>query len=647
MKSLLVCCFLTLSASSLAYPPQFSSRQVVATGFQQLGGIAIADFNGDGRPDLVITDQATKNVLIYLNDGNGHFGTPKSIDFTMTSTNVPPFAGSQAVVAGDINEDGKQDLILSAAYNRFGDSVLLGNGDGTFTQQPDLTSDGKWTGGFFSNGVLVDLNGDKHLDLIIGGNNAITFYLGDGRGHFQSLPTPYPGGNPNIFSGIVLGDFNKDGKVDFSLANPYATDTSVFLGNGDGTFPLPTLEPINFGNRSVDTADFDGDGNLDLLLGLNRIGVVCPGKGDGTFNTSNPYYLATSGTDINPRAYAALAVAADIDGDKKIDAVVADDHSESINVFINDGTGKFPQATPDFSAAIDGGLYDLATADLNGDGLPDIIVTSSTTQNISIFLSINPKPLPEITVSPSLPSAFAGSAISVAVKVAGSSSIVPTGPVTLRDSSTSLGQQALDASGQAIFTLPNLAAGYHTFSAVYAGDTNFSGGTSILVGQAMMDMQIASTTPSQTVAAGAAASYTLTVTPAGGLAGTITLTCSQLPSLATCDPVTVTLLDKPISATLTVKTTAPIRSQNSTSHYALALLPLFAVCCVRRRLLTPLLGITLICTLGFFATGCSSSKSSTTPPGTPSVSTLFTVTASITSGAQTLTRTTTATLVVQ
>jgi hypothetical protein len=216
------------------------------------------------------------------------------------------------------------------------------------------------------------------------------------------------------------------------------------------------------------------------------------------------------------------------------------------------------------------------------------------------------------------------------------------------DDSTSLGQQNLDTSGLAIFTLTNLAAGYHTFSAVYAGDTNYYGQTSILVGQAMMDMQIASTTPSQTVAAGAAASYSLTVTPAGGLNGTITLTCSQLPSLATCDPVTMTILDKLVSTTLTVKTIAPVRSQNSNSHYAFALLPLFAVCCVRRRrLLTPLLGITLICALGFFATGCSSSKSSTSTPGTPSGSFTFTITASTIFGGQTLTRTTTATLVVQ
>jgi hypothetical protein len=291
----------------------------------------------------------------------------------------------------------------------------------------------------------------------------------------------------------------------------------------------------------------------------------------------------------------------------------------------------------------------MGVADLNGDRLPDIVVANNVTQNISIFLSIGPKTLPEVTVSPSSPFAPVGSAIKVTVKVAGSNGIVPTGPVTLMDGSTSLGQQTLDVNGQAIFTLSNLAAGYHTFSAVYAGDINYFSQTSILVSQAITDLQIVSTTPSQTITAGATAGYSLTVTPVGGFAGTITITCSQLPSLATCDPVTVTVLDKQTaSATLTVKTVAPVRSQNSTSRYAFALLPLFAVCCVRRRLLAPLLGITLICTLSLFVTGCSSDKSSSTStPGTPSGSSTFTITASGSFLGQPLTRTTTATLVVQ
>jgi hypothetical protein len=498
--------------------------------------------------------------------------------------------------------------------------------------------------------VAVDINHDSHLDLIAGGNGTLYVYLGDGHGAFtqQSFTNQ---GSSDAFFGVVAGDFNNDSKVDFLAAAFNGNSLRYFPGNGDGSFGAPSTQTSQniFSPDVITSADFNGDSKRDLLVGSSNIATVIFGNGDGTFqiDDSQVYFLpiprALPGPVTNSPP---IVAAADMDADGKIDAVTADSFSNTVNVFLNDGTGKFPQSVPDFTFSVFAGSNQLQLTDLNGDGLPDIIVTNYITQDISIFLSS--KRLPDITVSPSSPFALAGSPISVTVKVAGSSLIVPTGPVTLMDDSTSLGQQNLDTSGQAIFTLTNLAAGYHTFSAVYAGDTNYYGQTSILVGQAMLDMQIASKTPSQTVAAGATASYSLTVTPAGGLNGTITLTCSQLPSLATCDPVTVTIFDKPVSATLSVKTIAPVRSQNSNPHYAFALLPLFAVCCVRRRrLLTPLLGITLICTLGFFATGCSSSKSSTSTPGTPSGSSTFTITASTIFGGQTLTRTTTATLVVQ
>jgi hypothetical protein len=642
MKSLFVSCpLLAVTISLFAATPQFSPRQDISTGFRLLYGMAVADFNGDGKPDIAATDNYLKKVFIYLNDGEGSFATSKSVDLNMAAL------GPGQIITGDFNEDGKQDLIIATVSGVQSDLLLTGNGDGTFTQRTDLPN----SYGFYS-AVPVDINRDQHLDLVLGGNGINSLYIGDGRGSFQTQPFTSQG-NAGLTTGITASDFNQDGKVDFVVALPIPSGSvRTFLGNGDGTFSAPINLSSNLVNAqpsSLATADFDGDGIPDLLLGANFVGAIFLGKGDGSFDGSKPHYLATPGTSVNQGSYGSLVAAADIDADKKIDAVIADDNSKTINVLLNDGTGTFSQSTPDFSGAIDHGVAKMAVADLNGDGFPDIVIANNVTQNISIFLSIGPKTLPEITVSPSSPFAVVGSSIGVTVKVAGSNGIVPTGSVTLMDDSTSLGQQTLDANGQAVFTLPNLAAGYHTFSSVYAGDINYYSQTSILVGQAITDLKIVSPTPSQTITAGATASYSLTVVPVGGFAGTITLTCSELPSFATCDPVTVTILDKQTaSATLTVKTVAPVRSQNSTSRYAFALLPLFAVCCIRRRrLLSPLLGITLICSLGFFATGCSSSKPSTSTPGTPSGSSTFTITASGSFLGQTLTRTTAATLVVQ
>jgi hypothetical protein len=223
------------------------------------------------------------------------------------------------------------------------------------------------------------------------------------------------------------------------------------------------------------------------------------------------------------------------------------------------------------------------------------------------------------------------------------------------DGAPSLGQQPLDASGQATFSLSNLTAGQHSLTAAYSGDSNFTTATSVALTQSITDFQIALPTASQTITAGGAATYTLNVTPAGGLTGSITVTCSQLPTLTTCDPVTVPITGQPATAALTVHTTAPVTRSNSTVHVAAfgllsialtALLPLS-----RRRHLRLLAVITAFTVIGLTA-GCISGTSATkTPvvvtPGTPQGSSPFTITSTITLGGQTLTRTTTATLVVQ
>jgi Bacterial Ig-like domain (group 3)/FG-GAP-like repeat len=631
-------CILALFAvPALASTPQFNPRQDINTNFQHLTGLAVGDFNGDGKPDIAVTDSAQKQVVVYLNSGNGSFSSPITTPIQMGAL------GAGAIVVGDFNEDRKLDLIVGTIAGSQANIFLSGNGDGTFTQGQTLPG----SFGFFS-AAVADINHDSHLDLIAGGNGTLYVYLGDGHGNFTAQPFTNQGPSDAFFS-VVAGDFNNDGKIDFVATAYNSNALRYFAGNGDGSFAAPSVLSNNgFSNpRFLASADFNGDGKLDLLLGYPDVAVRIFGDGDGTFQLFNLLLLPTP-PPISPfptTAGAPVVAAADMDGDGKIDAVVADSASNSMNVILNGGGSG---GVPDFTASLPAAYNQMQIADLNGDGLPDIIATNYITQNISIFLSIKPKLSPAITLSSSSPSTFATSSISMTAKVAGSSSIVPTGIVTLMDGSTSLGQQALDTNGQAIFTLSNLSVGVHPFTAVYAGDTNYNSVTSDFVSPIITDMHIASTTASQTVTAGASASYSFTVIPDAGLTGTVTFTCSQLPPLATCDPVTVTLNARPVDTTLTVRTTAPLRSQNSTSHYALALLPLFAVCCVRRRrLLTPLLGITLICTLGFFATGCSSSKSSTTTPGTPSGSTQFTVTASITSGGQTLTRTTSATLVVQ
>ena len=161
---------------------------------------------------------------------------------------------------------------------------------------------------------------------------------------------------------------------------------------------------------------------------------------------------------------------------------------------------------------------------------------------------------------------------------------------------------------------------------------------------------------SQTITAGGVATYTLNVTPAGGLIGSITITCSQLPALTTCDPITVPINGQPATAALTVHTTAPVTRSTSTiraAAFGLFSIVLTALLPLRRRrsfqLITGLVAINIIGSLA----GCSSGTSSATKtpvvvtPGTPQGSTPFTITSTVTLSGQTLTHTTTGTLVVQ
>lgn len=550
MRFLLFSCLIpALVSTSLAAAPQYQARQDIATGFTSLDGLAVADFNGDGKPDIAVTDNGDKRVVVYLNDGKGSFLAPISTSVTMNALS----AGS--IVAGDFNEDGKQDLILGTVAGQQADIYLAGNGDGTFTQKQDLPGSSG-----FETATATDINGDSHLDLLLGGNGGLAVYLGDGRGNFQSQDFSNQG-TGSLFTGIAAGDFNNDGKQDFSVASPIGSPgLRIYLGNGDGTFSSPTIltNTTISSPRSVSIADFNGDNKLDLLVSSGFHAYIIPGNGDGTFDLSNAANLPSPSFNIpsGSTPVAPLVAAADIDGDTKIDAIVANPYSTSLALLLNDGTGKFPQSLADFNSPIDLGTSQLRTADLNGDGLPDIILANNTTQNVSVFYSIPPK----------------------------------------------------------------------------------------------ADFQISTPTPAQTIAAGATASYSVVVTPVGGLTGSVTLTCSQLPALASCDSVTVPINGQPVTATVTVHTTAQ-HSAIKTAGVGFAALFLLTLLPLRRRISFRLTAAVAIFALIGFGSGCSgggsSSKSGGTVTGTPSGSTSFTITGTVTQGGQTVSHSTTATIVVQ
>jgi hypothetical protein len=638
--------FVLCAIPCLATTLQFKPRQDINTNFQHLTGLAVGDFNGDGKPDIAVTDSVQKVVVVYLNNGSGTFSSP------ITTTIQMGALGAGAIVAGDFNEDGKLDLIVGTIAGSQANIFLSGNGDGTFTQGQTLPG----SFGFFS-AAGVDINHDSHLDLIAGGNGTLYVYLGDGHGNFTAQPFTNQGPSDAFFS-IVTGDFNNDSKIDFVATAFNANNLRYFAGNGDGSFAAPSVLTSHFSNpRFLASADFNGDGKRDLLLGFPDIASIILGNGDGTFQLNNDPFLPTPFpvTPLPSTAGAPAIAAADMDGDGKIDAVAADSASNSMNVFLNDGSGTFPQAVPDFTASVPAAYNQLQIVDLNGDGLPDIIATNYVTQNISLFLSIRQPTKPAITLTGGASQSFAGTpSLSLTVQVTGVQNLVATGSVTLLDGTTSLGQQTLNASGQATFSVPNPATGQHNLSVSYAGDSNYLAATSNVLADSVTDFQLSLSSAAQTVSHGATATYNLTLTPVAGFTGNVSFTCTGLLSGASCATTTTSINGQPANVALNVATPsansthALFRESHVVETATLSIASFFLAILLPRRRSLPKLALVLFTLIGLSVSGgCSGgSKGSTTTNNPTPVTTAFTITASATQSGQTVSHQVAATLTI-
>ncbi len=305
--------------------------------------VVTADFNGDGKLDLAVSNYGDNSFSVLLGNGDGTFQPPRTL----------PIGTHPALVAvGDFNGDGKPDLAISSVGDNTV-SVLLGNGDGTFLA-PQVTPVGlnPW---YFAVG---DFNGDGKLDLAVADygcpldctsspSNTVTVLLGNGNGTFLPGPSLTVGNGP---AGVAVGDFNGDGKPDLAVANLNDNTLSILLGNGDGTFQAPqTFAGVGTKPYFVAVGDFNRDGKPDLVI-TNHLGntvTVLLGNGDGTFQPAQTFLV-----DSDP----VYATVGDFNGDGVQDLAVANLHALTISVLLgNAGTGSTVVATPTFSPA--GGTY--------------------------------------------------------------------------------------------------------------------------------------------------------------------------------------------------------------------------------------------------------------------------------------------------
>jgi hypothetical protein len=478
--------------------------------------VAVADLNGDGKPDLVVAN-------IGCGPGCHNGGTVgvllrKGGAFENAVSYYVGGSSAVSVAVADVNGDGKPDILVGVGC---GDSqcthdavgVLLGNGDGTF--QTIVIYD---SGGYQESSLAVaDMNGDGNPDIVVASrctvgnaddcNNhllsgTVAILLGKGDGTFQA-PMSFDTGGVFALS-VTAADVNGDGKPDVVVANCGADQNcgtedgviGVLLGNGDGTLqPVMTYDSAGRTGFAIILADVNGDGKLDLVV-LNScastdncangtIGVFL-GSGDGTFQAPVTY-------DSGGVAPSSLAVG-DVNGDGAPDLLVGRQCNGTncstgiIGVLLGKGDGTFGSAI-NFSS---GGSVptSLAVADVNGDGKPDVLATNEQSYSVTVLLNTSLRPTTVALASSLNPSNFEQPVSFTATLTAppGFYKGSPTGMVDFFDNATAtdLGSSPLNSSGTAILQTSALGPSTHSIVATYQGDAHFTSGSSPAVRQVVL-----------------------------------------------------------------------------------------------------------------------------------------------------------------
>ena len=332
----------------------------------ELSSSSIADVNGDDNPDLVIAGvdiNFVPKTTLYLGDGQGGF---TSVSAGMSGVGL----GSTSIA--DVNGDGNPDILITGLGrdNRIA-TVYLGDGQGGFTE-----AEAGLTGVELSSSSIADINGDSNPDLLITGRapnivRTTTLYLGDGQGGFTEAGAGLTGVARGSSS---IADIDGDGNPDLLITglNENSTPTTtLYLGDGQGGFTEAGAGLTGVTSSSSSIADVDGNGNPDLLItgrdvNYDTTATLYLGDGRGGFTEAGAGFAGVVDGSSS---------VADINSDGNPDVLITGreaDHTPTSALYLGDGQGGFTEAGLDLIEVAKGSN---SIADINSDGRPDVLIT--------------------------------------------------------------------------------------------------------------------------------------------------------------------------------------------------------------------------------------------------------------------------------
>jgi hypothetical protein len=344
-------------------------------------GATTGDLNSDGIVDVITVNGHDRTVSVVLIPQEGEPTETQLL--AIGAERGRPGGHFISVVTGDFDADGDRDVVTSD-HDENEYLLLLNSGDGTLRLRSAFpTSERPFMA------MTADLDGDGDLDLANVGwtRRVVSVVLNDGQGNFGEHRDFEVGGvNPVA---LVGRDFDGDGDVDLATANPTSRDVSFLYNQGDGSLSEATVLPVLGQPQYLVSEDFDGDGDFDVVAANTRpcdatvfSNQGVPDQGDGAFVISGAY-------PIDKNAYSMTT--GDVDGDGVLDLVVGLQTSV-VAVLLGRGDGTF-EAVFEFGVA--GQARFALTGDFNDDGRLDMVSANRTSRNLTfLFHEVSQKDLP-------------------------------------------------------------------------------------------------------------------------------------------------------------------------------------------------------------------------------------------------------------